>query len=171
MKRLLEQGDMRPSRLIVRERLGFRASGPSLTGRKHYVWLCHDAAVQFAIDFGAGRQVVLVTTEGAASVDGFRRLNQTLVEDPRFEPGIPILFDNTSLDTTGLTAAEVLEIGKPPVALGERVGSSKIAVVAPDPRAAGDARMSRDTNRERPEVRIFHSLAAALAWLRHGTLG
>jgi hypothetical protein len=124
--------------------------------------------VQFAINFGAGQEMVIVTTSGVASVEGFRRLNQTLVDDSRFQPGIPILFDNTSLDTTGLTATEVVQIGQPPVALGERVGHSRIAIVAPDSKAAGDARMSRNyANAPRAGVQIFHSLGAAVGWLRN----
>ena len=104
---------------------------------------------------------------GVATVEGFRQRNDALVDDRRFQPGMPILFDNTALDTSGLTAADVLAIGKPPVALGERVGSSPIAVVAHDPFVGGDARMAyRYARQPVGNIRIFHSLAEAVVWIR-----
>jgi hypothetical protein len=65
---------------------------------------------------------------------------------------------------------DVQMIGKPPVALGDRVGPSAIAVVAPDPLARGYAQMAQTSASEpKRDVRIFHSLREAVVWIRRQT--
>jgi hypothetical protein len=123
--------------------------------------------VEFSLNFLGGRGVVIITTAGVATVEDFRVMNDALVEDPRFQPGTPILFDHSALDMTSLSADDVRRLGERPVMLGDRIGSSSIAVVVPSKVTFGLARMShsRSTQSERT-VRNFYTLAEALTWIR-----
>jgi hypothetical protein len=126
--------------------------------------------MEYVINFVPGREAAIITTSGPASVDRFRHLNQTLVDDPRFQPGMPILIDHTALDASALTATDIRAIGEFVATIGERIGASSIAVVVPDRLTFGFVRMGEmRANQPQLNVRIFYSLADAAAWLlSHG---
>jgi hypothetical protein len=128
--------------------------------------------MDFSITFGRPHEPIVLVTAGTASVEGFRLMNQALVEDPDFRPGMPILFDHTSLDVKALTAADARAIAAPPVALGTRVASSRIAIVSPDPLGFGFGRMSLGhanvmrRGADELTVGIFYTLGEATAWMQ-----
>jgi hypothetical protein len=129
--------------------------------------------MEFVINFIPRREAVIITTCGPASVNRFRHLNQTLVDDPRFQPGMPILIDHTALDATALTATDIRAIGEFVATIGKRIGASSIAVVVPDRLTFGFVRMGElIANQPQLNLKTFYSLDEAVAWLpNHGAAG
>jgi hypothetical protein len=124
--------------------------------------------MEYTIEFGGDPYCVTFTTSGAADVSTLLRLTDELVTDPRFRPGMPVLADNSALDTSPLTSADAKAIGQSYRRFLERAGESPIAVVVPGPAAFGLVRMVEAYAGPPPPPlqRIFYSRDEALAWLR-----
>ena len=115
-------------------------------------------------------QLAVYTTSGAANVEGFRRGIEALVDDPRFEAGMAILVDHTSLDVTPLNPSDVRAIGEHTASLGERIGPSSIAIVVPDQVTFGFVRMGESyANQPQLSIKVFYSRPEAVEWLRMQT--
>jgi hypothetical protein len=122
--------------------------------------------VKFLIEFGFTPEAAIVTTSGVARVEDFRKMSEALVDDPRFEAGMPILIDHTSLDASVLTPTDVRAIGEFVATIGDRIGPSSIAVVVPDKLTFGFVRMGEmRANQPQLNVSIFYSLPEAVQWL------
>ena len=118
------------------------------------------------MEFVGSPDGVIVSTFGRADVEGFRALNEALVGDPRFRPGMQILVDHTHLDARYLTCAEIEETGRHLLSLADRIGDSPIALIASDAltKLATEASATHTaTALFNPE--IFDSLADGLRWL------
>lgn len=109
---------------------------------------------------------VVITTGGAASLEGFARMNGDLLADPRFRPGMRIVVDHSQLDATSLTRDKIDEIRRSVEQLDDRLGDSSVAIVVPDAFTFDLARMSVPLEDEvRLRVHIFVNREDALAWL------
>jgi hypothetical protein len=122
--------------------------------------------VKFLIEFGFTPEAAIVTTSGVACVADFRVMSEALVDHPRFQAGMPILVDHTSLDASVLTPTDVRAIGEFVATIGDRIGPSSVAVVVPDKLTFGFVRMGEmRANQPQLNVSIFYSLAEAVQWL------
>jgi hypothetical protein len=122
--------------------------------------------VKFLIEFGFTPEAAILTTSGVARVEDFRTLSEALVDHPRFQAGMPILVDHTSLDASVLTPTDVRAIGEFVATIGDRIGPSSIAVVVPDKLTFGFVRMGElRANQPQLDVGIFYSLPEAVQWL------
>ncbi len=122
--------------------------------------------MRHSIEFGGDRRDVTVTTHGSATPEGFIQLNEDLVDDPRFRPGMAILIDHSDLDVTPLTDVDVRAIAYCIVRLGERLGDSLAAVVAPSSLGHGLARASISfVQPSALRFETFGSADDALDWL------
>lgn len=121
--------------------------------------------MEFQITFDL--DAAALTTAGAASLEGFRLGIRALVDDARFQSGMPILVDHTSLDVSTLEASDVRAIGEFTATLGDRIGPSFVAVVVPDQVTFGFVRMG-ESYADQPQlsVRVFYSRQEAVEWLR-----
>jgi hypothetical protein len=60
------------------------------------------------IEFGgAGPEDVLVTSRGLASVESLHAEIGEVMADPRFRPGLSIIFDETGLDWSAMSTADL----------------------------------------------------------------
>ncbi|MDX6414867.1 MAG: hypothetical protein QOH23_2277 [Gaiellaceae bacterium] len=122
--------------------------------------------MRHSIEFGGDRRDVTVTTHGSATPEGFIQFNEELVDDPRFRPGMAILIDHSDLDVTPLTDVDIRAIAYCIVRLGERLGDSLAAVVAPSSLGHGLARASISFVRPTAlRLETFRSADDALDWL------
>jgi hypothetical protein len=122
--------------------------------------------MEFTIEFGGDPQDVTVTFSGVADLLTFQRYNDTLVSDPRFGPGMTILVDASTLDTSQLSAEDLQAASAPMSERDWNYPPRAIAIVAPDPRTFndfGEARAHQGGSSSRR--RVFESLEAALSWL------
>jgi hypothetical protein len=124
--------------------------------------------VEYRIEFGAeGATDVNISTHGAADVAAFARLDEELVSDERFAPGMFVLVDDSDLDTTNLQLDEIRAIAGHFEALGDRLGPSTIAVVAGSAATFGQLRHMVTLASATPaRVSVFTSRAEAVEWLR-----
>jgi len=123
--------------------------------------------VQYTIEFGGDPRLVTITTSGPAERATFVRFREEFVSDPRFRPGMPILIDHLALDTTPLTVPDIRAIAESIARFSDRLGPSRIAIVAPDTLTFGFARMTESlANPERMRVSVFYSREEAISWLR-----
>lgn len=123
--------------------------------------------VEFLITFGFTPEAAILTTSGVARVEDFRKMNEALIDDPRFHAGMPILVDHTSLDASVLTPTDVRAIGEFVASIGERLGPRSVAVVVPDKLTFGFVRMGEmRANQRQLSVKIFYSLPEAVQWLQ-----
>jgi hypothetical protein len=124
-------------------------------------------AMEFRIEFGGEPQDVTLTTSGRANADGFRQMNEELVSDPRFRPGMAILVDHSELDVSGLGPDDVEAIGASVIRLGDLIGPSPVAIVGADMMTVAVSRVSRAYASPAPlRARSFYGRDEALAWLR-----
>jgi hypothetical protein len=115
--------------------------------------------MEYSILFGEGAPAdVTITTSGRADAGSFRQLNQALVSDPRFRPGMAVLVDHLALDVTDLRTRDLYELGRSVADLESCCAGSRLAVVVPEPLPLGAPADD--------QVRVFHSVDAALHWLR-----
>lgn len=88
--------------------------------------------MRHSIEFADNPDGVIIHTFGRANAEGFRALNDALVSDARFRPGMQILVDHSQLDASRLTGSEIEEIGRHLLTLADRIGPSPIALIASD---------------------------------------
>lgn len=121
---------------------------------------------EFTFAFGGDPQDLTITLSGAVDAPGLKRLNDALVADPQFRPGLAILVDVTALDTSRLDEDELFtgvgpvverDAGSPPRAVAIVVSDDETFAKAVHYRAHLGGSSSRR--------RIFTDRGDALAWL------
>ena len=124
--------------------------------------------MDYQIEFGADAAAdVNISTQGAADVAAFAQVGEELVSDERFVPGMFILVDHSDLDTTNLQLDEIKTIAGEFEALGGRLGSSTIAIVAGSAAVFGQIRqIVAFASATQARISVFTSRAEAAAWLR-----
>jgi hypothetical protein len=125
-------------------------------------------SVEYTIEFGAEPALdVNISTHGAADVAAFARLDEDLVSDTRFVPGMFVLIDNSKLDTTNLQLEEIRAIAGHFEKLGDRIGQTTIAIVAGSAATYGQLRqLVALASATLARVSVFTSGEEAVAWLR-----
>jgi hypothetical protein len=123
--------------------------------------------MDFRIEFGADPPAdVTVTTSGSADAATFAMMNGALVGDERFVPGMSVLVDHSSLDTSELSLDDIQDIARTFEGLGDRIGRTDIAIVAPTLLAWGQTRQSITLAQETlARVRVFRTEDDALRWI------
>jgi hypothetical protein len=120
--------------------------------------------MDFTISFAAGR--VVVETSGVAVRNGFTRFIDTIVDDPRFRPGMPVLVDHSKLDMQALTTADMQAVADVVINRNAKIGRSLVAIVTPASVAYGLTRQfTAFADLADIRVRIFGSRAEAEDWL------
>ena len=123
--------------------------------------------MRWTIDYGSYPQDVTVTTSGEATREGFARMNTELVDDERFGPEMLVLLDHTNLVVDELSPQEARSIADDFVRHDDHRRSAVGALVAPKPVQFGLARMTTTlAEPTTPSLRVFHTRAEALEWLR-----
>jgi hypothetical protein len=123
--------------------------------------------MRHTIEFVSDPDGVIVHTFGRGDVEGFRAMNEELLGDPRFEPGMRILIDHSNLDVSSLTTDEIEEIGRYILSVAERIGTSPVALIASGAvtRLAAEASIGHAVEAAfRP--RLFDALADGIRWLQ-----
>jgi hypothetical protein len=124
--------------------------------------------MEYRIEFGVdGAHDVSISTHGVADVAVFAQLDEELVSDQRFTPGMFVLVDDSGLDTTNLQLDEIRAIAGHFEALGDRIGRSTIAIVAGSAATFGQFRqMVTFAGASPARISVFTSRDEAVAWLR-----
>jgi hypothetical protein len=123
--------------------------------------------VEHRIEYGGGPQDVTVTTSGPADLDSLKRVNEELVADPRFEPGMLVLIDHSALQVTELPTEHVADLGRSVRAMDDRLGRTIFAVVATTAVGYGLARLYQAyASDAATETHVFVSRDEAEEWLR-----
>jgi hypothetical protein len=121
-------------------------------------------SLTYAIDPKRCRVLVKVTAK--PTLEEFIALHESFLADPRFEPGMDILWDrrayNDAPDTDYIRA--VIAYWK---ANQARLGGGYVATVVPEgvPAAYGMARMAETLGRPEGELRAFNDVDEAIRWL------
>lgn len=90
------------------------------------------------IEFGGGGpEDVLVTSRGLASVEGLDAQIEEILADPRFRPGMSVVFDETELDWSEMDAADLRRRGDLIPSYIERAGDVRVVVVSASPVSQG----------------------------------
>ena len=109
---------------------------------------------------------VVVTVTAKPTLDEFISLHESFLRDPRFEPGMDILWDRRAYaeapDTEYIRA--IIAYWK---ANQARLGGGYVATVVPEgvPAAYGMARMAETLGRPDGELRAFNDYDEAVRWL------
>jgi hypothetical protein len=124
--------------------------------------------VDFAIEFGGDPQDVTITMSGRADVDGYRRVTEALVSDPRFRAGMAILVDQSELILTPLSGRDVLEASDPILERDWNFPPKAVALVVPSTPHALELAERGLTHMSVLGLprRVFCSREEALPWLR-----
>lgn len=120
--------------------------------------------VVFAADGGPAD--LEITLSGALRLEEFQRLNEQLVNDPRFRPGLALLVDLSALDVSALSDTELEHLT---TMVGERDWDylpAAVALVAPDHETFESARLYRAyLGGSKSNRQLFTNRTDALAWL------
>ena len=128
--------------------------------------------MEYAIEFGGAPQDVTIRTSGPATAEGLIAFVTDLVADPRFRPGMSVLVDHSDLDARPLTGADVKAMAEAVMRLDERIGTSRVAILVPNPLTFGYARMYELHAAETQlHSRVFYSRDDALKWLAKPSAG
>lgn len=129
---------------------------------------CNNApSMEYVIEFVTDPAGVILTTNRRADLAGFERMNDELLADPRFVPGMPILVDHSDLDTRTLSADDAVAIGRSVERLRSKLGSSPVAVVVADRHGFDRARESIPGGQPpQLEVEVFYAIRDGIDWLR-----
>jgi hypothetical protein len=120
--------------------------------------------MDFTVSFDPDR--VAVETSGVAVRDGFTRFIDTIVDDARFRPGMPVLIDHSRLDMEALTTADMQAVADAVLHRNAKIGRSLVAIVTPASVAYGLTRQfTAFADLADIRVRIFGSRAEADDWL------
>ena len=123
--------------------------------------------MDYTIEFGGDPQDVTVTQRGSANLTGLRQFNAELTGHPRYRGGLLILFENASLDLSGLSDDELEQTAVDVVERDWDASPRAVAIVAPDPQThARERQIVAHLGGSRSRRRIFTSREAAVAWLR-----
>lgn len=125
--------------------------------------------MEHSIDFvHGGVEDVVVRTSGRAVLSGFTAYLAELVADERYRPGMGILVDHSDLDASGLVTADARAFAAVVADMGERVGVTAFACVAPGPVMYGISRAFEAYSEDSGvRTRVFSSADEARAWLAH----
>jgi hypothetical protein len=127
--------------------------------------------VEYTIEFGGAPQDVTIRTSGPATAEGLIAFVTDLVADPRFRPGMAVLVDHSDLDARPLTGADIRAMAEVVIRLDERIGTSRVAILVPNPLTFGYARMYELHAAETQlHSRVFYSRDDALMWLAKPTV-
>jgi hypothetical protein len=118
--------------------------------------------ISFDTDFGG----VEIKTSGEADLAGLLGHATELARDERYVPGMPVLIDHSELDATSVPSADLASLGLHVTTLASRLGDSRVAVVVPNALAYGLGRTAQARQETQIDMRLVHSRAEALAFLR-----
>ena len=123
--------------------------------------------MEYTIEFGGDPQDVTITQRGAADLPSLRQFNADLMQHARYRGGLLLLFENSSLDLSGLSDSELEEAALDVVERDWNASPKAVAIVAPDPQThAREREIVAHLGGSRSGRRIFTSREAAVAWLR-----
>lgn len=109
---------------------------------------------------------VLVTVTAKPTIDEFVGIHEAILADPRFQPGMDILWDRSAYHEAPETdyIRAVIAYWK---ANQPRLGGGYVATVVPEgvPAAYGMARMAETLGRPDGELRAFNDFDEAMRWL------
>jgi hypothetical protein len=117
---------------------------------------------------GYGRIVVAGVVVPAEYDAAVRRV----LAHPRFQPGMPLVFDLRAADLTQLSAEAFRSFAVTNQDVAARRGRARSAIVVADDLQFGLLRMYEVLGAtQNLENRVFRELAAAIAWARDGAAG
>jgi hypothetical protein len=103
--------------------------------------------VKFSIEFGGDPQDVTITASGAADPAGFASMNERLMSDPRFRPGLAYLIDLSGVDVTELPQADAEQIAERGSENTWHYPPRAVAIVATSPRTLAQTACDRPHGR------------------------
>jgi hypothetical protein len=122
--------------------------------------------VEFEIKFGDGPADIEITLSGVPTPDSFVRLNERLMQDPRFRAGMTLLADLSALETSELAEDGVQGLAELVVERDWYRMPSSVAIVADDQRTYDAALLYRaHLGGSRSNRQVFKNRAEALEWL------
>lgn len=124
--------------------------------------------MNYKCEFVDGPFGVIVRTSGEADPREFVRGRRSVMNDPRYRPGMNVLLDHTELDFSGVTADGLAEMAESSTGDDDEVGNAGyFAIVTPRPLAFGLARMWQAflSTQFDERVVIVETVEAAYGWL------
>jgi hypothetical protein len=123
--------------------------------------------VEFTIEFGSDPQDVTINASGAADPAGFELMNERLMSDPRFRPGLTYLIDLTGLDVTALPPSDVEQIAERGNVNTWHYPPRAVAVLATSPETLAQTQLAiAHMGGRKSGHRAFATRDEALVWLR-----
>ena len=106
---------------------------------------------------------------GHLSLQDLQEALAAIVEHPDFTPGMPQLCDLSDVEDVDLTYGDLKAVVEWAMGRAERLGRSKVALVASEPVVFGVSRMYGVLAQDLPtDIRVFRTREDALRWLGVG---
>lgn len=123
--------------------------------------------MKWELTWGGDPEDLLVTTSGAATLDGLAAYMQAGLDDERYRPDLRVIIDHRELSFAHFTRADI-ERRVEAIVRQRRDDGPKVAVVVGPSVDFGLVRMlgTMVKSRTGDEYTVFYTLAEARAWLR-----
>lgn len=118
------------------------------------------------VEFDANGSFVTITTFGDPTPAGFAAYLTDMLDDPKWQPGMPMLVDLTRLNISILSSDDVRSIVSAHKPFAERIAPSTIAAVVSEQDHYGLVRMFQMMSDEMLQnLRGYYTVEEAMAWL------
>ena len=115
--------------------------------------------------------LLICRLSGVATVEGCKAVRRAVLSEPQFRPSIGMVIDETNLDVSTLTAADIEQVAELRAQFAHVPAVRSAVVVGPhSPTRYGLARMfeAYTESQENTEVEVFKTLDEAMAWINEG---
>jgi len=121
--------------------------------------------MEFTISLKDGRMEV--RTSGSTDLPQFLAMHESVLGSPDWKAGTPLLMDHRHLDTSPLSATDLLAIVDDVAARNETIGASKVAFLVGRNLEFGLSRMwiFNAGDRWKGQATAFRDKSQAIAWL------
>ena len=129
--------------------------------------------MRFEITFDGDSFDATMIASGDGTAEDAEASLQALLGDPRWRPGMNVLFDVTGIDTSSMTVQDIEEIAEVFARSDSKIGPGSWAIVTGSTAAYGLGRMWQALLESRCSLRpsIFSSIEEARGWRREAKSG
>jgi hypothetical protein len=125
------------------------------------------AAMTWEIEWGGDPEDVRATSYGTATVEGLHAVVSEILAHPEFHPGVWVILDETSLDWSSMTAADLRRRADLATGYLAQAGNVRVAIVSPSIVGHGiNRQLEAFAGGFDFDLALVSTLEEARAWLR-----
>jgi hypothetical protein len=128
--------------------------------------------MQHRLEADPGKDLIMVTTDGDATVEGICAFLDDIISHPAWRPGMCILLDHRKLNLSPINQKGVEQVSDYFASISEALGNGKIALVMNKAVDFGITRSWEIITQDRTnmQIHVFRELDPARLWIEEQSL-